>query len=352
MLIKELNKKIDFKHHTIPWRYHVVFWSCYFLFNFIRWGSYFQDYSYSFKSNLVEFFLHIIIGYFNIYYLLPKYIIQKKYFQYTMLFTFAMACLYFIRTGLNYFLVTENIWPEAGDNHEAFTMNHIVAVVLGEIYVVALVTAIKISYDWSTEKSRLDKLQKEHLKTELDLLKSQIQPHFFFNTLNNLYALTLIKSDDASEVIVKLSEIMRYVLYEVNSDLVAIKDEFKYLKNYIDLEKLRHQNIKVSIDCFDDVENIKVPPLLFFTYTENSFKHGGSSDDDFYIKIEFKKVNENTLSFSIENNYIKEDDKKNTSNGIGIINSQRRLDLLYKNNYVLNFNTSDNIYKVYLEIPI
>lgn len=351
MKIKDLGKKIDFKNHTIPWRYHLVFWCCYFIFNFIRWGLYFQDFNYSLKSNLVEFSLHIIIVYFNVYYLLPKYIIRKKYFQYTLLICLAMVLLYFVRTGLNYFLVSKNIWPEAGDGHRAFTINHFIAVILGEFYVLGLVTAIKISYDWSIEKSRLDKLQKEHLKTELDLLKSQIQPHFFFNTLNNLYALTLMKSDDASNVVMKLSEIMRYVLYEVDSDLVPIRNEFEYLNNYIALEKLRHHNLEITTDFFDEDENIKVPPLLFFTYTENSFKHGGATDGIFYIKIVVNKVDENRLSFSIENSYYKED-RKLESNGIGVSNSKRRLDLLYKNNYLLEIDELDNVYKVYIEIPI
>ena len=171
---------------TIPTKYHILFWLSYFTFNVIRWGSYFDDYWYSLKSNLVEFPLHILLVYFNIYFLIPRFILTKKYKSYITLFIFSLFIIYVLRTGLNYFLVTKNIWPEAETPQQAFTFNHIIAVTLGEIYVVALATSIKLAFDWIYERNRFEKLRKIQLRTELNFLKSQIQPHFFFNTLNNL----------------------------------------------------------------------------------------------------------------------------------------------------------------------
>ena len=110
-------------------------------------GSYFDDYWYSLKSDLVEFPLHIIIVYFNLYYLLPKFILTKKHKQYIFSVFISLGALYIIRTGLNYLLVTKDIWPEAESVQKAFTFNHIVAVILGELYVLALVTAIKLTVD-------------------------------------------------------------------------------------------------------------------------------------------------------------------------------------------------------------
>ncbi len=171
-------KKLFSKLH-IPIRFHAIFWVIYFIFNFIRWGSYFNDYWYSLKSNLIEFPLNIVITYFVIYYLIPRFILKKKYIEFFVYFILSLALLYILRTGLIYLLVTKNIWPEAIGVQKAFTFNHIVAVTIGEIYVIALVSAIKLTYEWVQEKGRNDELQKIQLQTELSLLKSQIQPHFF-----------------------------------------------------------------------------------------------------------------------------------------------------------------------------
>jgi len=134
-----IKTKLNEGYKRIPLLYHFIFWISYFSFNVIRWGSYFNDYLYSLKSNIVEFPLHIIIVYFNIYYLIPKFILKKKYFEYFSFLSGSLALLYIIRTELIYFLVTKNIWPESFGNQKAFTFNHIVAVTLGEIYVISLV---------------------------------------------------------------------------------------------------------------------------------------------------------------------------------------------------------------------
>ena len=188
---------ITFKNigYKIPIKYHFIFWITYFSLNIIRWGSYFNDYWYSIKSNLVEFPLHILIVYYNIYYLFPYFILKKKYYKFFVYFILSLTFLYLLRTGLNYLLVSENIWPEADGIQNAFTFNHVVAVILGEIYVIAFASSIKLIFDWIYENNRAESLQAIQLKTELQFLKAQIQPQFFFNTLNNLYALTLEKSN-------------------------------------------------------------------------------------------------------------------------------------------------------------
>ena len=165
---------------SISTKYHILFWVGYFTFNVIRWGSYFDDYWYSLKSNLVEFPLHMLIVYLNIYVLLPQYILQKKYKEYITLLALALTTLYVIRTGLNYILVSENIWPEAESTQQAFTFNHIIAVVLGELYVLALATVIKLTVDWVYERKRFENLQELQLETELEFLKTQIQTAFLF----------------------------------------------------------------------------------------------------------------------------------------------------------------------------
>ena len=337
---------------SIPKRYHIAFWLSYFTFNFIRWGSYFDDYWYSLKSNLVEFPLHIIIVYFHIYFLLPKFVLKGRYKRYVFFSLVTLGVLYVVRTGLNYLLVTENIWPEAGSVQDSFTFNHIVAVVIGELYVIALATAIKLTFDWTYEIQRVKQLQKIQLRTELNFLKSQIQPHFFFNTLNNLYALTLEKSDVAPSVILKLSDIMQYVLYDVKEAQVRLFNEIKYINNYIDLERLRFGDaINSSIDISGEINDINVPPLLFLPFIENCFKHGNKQNNNVEIKIEFKNINNEFLEFNVENTFVGEQNLE-IGQGIGNKNVRRRLELLYNSNFVLSSAVDKNTYKVHLKIPI
>ena len=338
----------------IPIKYHVLFWTGYFTFNVIRWGSYFSDYWYSLKSNLVEFPLHIILVYINVYFLIPKFILTKKYITYITLFLGFLFVLYSVRTGLNYVLVTENIWPEAESQQKAFTFNHIIAVTLGEIYVVALATAIKLTVDWIYERKRNEDLQKIQLKTELNFLKSQIQPHFFFNTLNNLYALTLEKSDVAPEVVLKLSNIMHYVLYEVKEPLIGLLDSIKYIQNYLDLERLRYGDKIIStLEIIGEIEDVKVPPLLFLPFIENSFKHGVRNLEHSKVNITFENIDNKLLNFTVENTI---DEQQNAINagspGIGNQNVRRRLELLFKNNFELKTYIVNGNYCVQLKMPI
>lgn len=274
--------------NKIPLKFHVIFWLSYFLLNFIRWGSYFNDYWYSFKSNLVEFPLHILFAYFTIYYLIPKFVVNKKYLEFLLYFILVLALIYVLRTELTYFLVSKNIWPEAQGSQRAFTFNHVLAVVLGEIYVISLVTAIKLAVDWIVEKRKNDQLQKQQLRAELNFLKSQIQPHFFFNTLNNLYALSVKNSNKTPEVILKLSEIMQYVLYEVKEPKISLIKEVNYIHSYIELEKLRYGNsVKSDLTLKGNLDGIIVPPLIFLPFIENCFKHGAKNNDTIVIKINF-----------------------------------------------------------------
>ena len=347
-------KWVKNRKSLIPVKYHVLFWAGYFTFNVIRWGSYFSDYWYSLKSNLVEFPLHLILVYINIYFLIPKFILTKKYTTYITLFLGFLLVLYCVRTGLNYVLVTENIWPEAESQQKAFTFNHIIAVTLGEIYVVALATAIKLTVDWIYERKRNEDLQKIQLKTELNFLKSQIQPHFFFNTLNNLYALTLEKSDVAPEVVLKLSDIMHYVLYEVKEPLIGLLDSIKYIQNYLDLERLRYGDKIIStLEIIGEIEDVKVPPLLFLPFIENSFKHGVRNLEHSKVNITFENIDNKLLNFTVENTI---DEQQNAINagspGIGNQNVRRRLELLFKNNFELKTYIVNGNYCVQLKMPI
>lgn len=337
---------------SISIKYHVLFWLVYFVFNLLRWGSYFNDYWYSLKSNLVEFPIHIIVVYINIYYLIPKLILPKRYWTYLMALTFMLAAVYLLRTGLNYVLVTKEIWPEAESVARFMQLNHIIAVALGELYVIGFVSAIKLLIDWNIEKQRNEVLVKLQLSTELKYLRTQIQPHFFFNTLNNLYALTLTKSDNAPQLVIKISNMMQYVLYEVNSAKAGLFEEINYINNYIDIMRLRfNESIECETDITGDIEDVEVPPLLFLSFIENCFKHGLKDNDEVKIKMSFEIISKDYLEFILINSFNPESNVTN-KDGIGIVNTKRRLSLLFGSDYILETSIKNDTYNLFLKIPI
>lgn len=194
------------------------------------------------------------------------------------------------------------------------------------------------------------KLKNEQTQAELLHLRSQLNPHFFFNTLNNLYALTIKNSKLAPEVILKLSEMMRYTIYEGEKRNVTIKDEITYLENYIELHKIRYKkSVLIEFNhAFD--KSLTIAPLLFINLLENAFKHGVDSlREDAFIKMNLSNKG-NTIYFSIENNF--KEKKKNQKTGIGQTNLKRRLSLLYPKKHTLEFTQQKNIYKVILKISI
>ena len=329
-----------------------MFWICYFTFNVIRWGSYFDDYAYSIKSNIVEFSIHIVIVYGNIFYLIPRLVLRKRYKTYVGTMIIILALVYVIRTGLNFHFVTTEIYPEAFYPGKFFKFNYVLEVILGELYVITFVTSIKLLVDWFLEKKRNENLAKLQLSTELKFLRTQIQPHFFFNTLNNLYALTLKKSDDAPRLVIKLSDLMQYVLYEVNGSKASLLEEINHINNYIDIEHLRFKDrIESEMDITGNIEDVQVPPLLFLSFIENCFKHGLRENDKIKINISFEVVSGGYLEFRLSNNF-NPNKNQNDKPGIGIANTERRLKLLFGKNFILETKTQDNIYNLFLKIPV
>ena len=204
---------------------------------------------------------------------------------------------------------------------------------------------------WGYEQWRwLKTLQADKGKAEVALLKSQINPHFFFNTLNNLYGLVVEKSDKAPDVILKLSDMMRYTIYEGKEDIVLLKDEINYLENYIELHKIRYQK-KVEILFTHDVEEgLKVAPLLFIILLENAFKHGVEKmREHAFIHLQMQSQG-NQLFFTIENNFDELD--SNHSPGIGLDNLKQRLAYLYPNQHELIIEKKEAIYKAQLNLEL
>lgn len=344
-LIKKIKFNTEFKNHF-------GFWIIFFLINFLRWGSYFDNYPYSFKSNLIEFSLHIPFVYFNLLVLIPRYIVKFEYYKYTLALLGSLAVIYILKTGLTYYMISENIWPEANKMYHPFDINHIVAVTIGEIYVLSIASSVFSTMNWLKERDRNTIMKKNQSKMKLKYLKTQIQPHFFFNTLNNLYALSLESSKKVPDVILKLSRLMEYILYDVKgTKMVDLTKEIDYIQNYIEIEKLRFENVEVAVNIESNIDDIKIPPLLVITLIENAFKHGGPCNSNLRIKINCKVIDNTILEFEILNNFVLSQNAK-TKKGIGLSNTKKRLKLIFQNNFTLEKTVKFNYYIIRLQIPV
>ncbi|HHH52825.1 MAG TPA: hypothetical protein ENK91_04145 [Bacteroidetes bacterium] len=220
------------------------------------------------------------------------------------------------------------------------------------VLMVGFDTGLKASFRLFEIEKEKGEIEKENISNQLNALRNQISPHFFMNTLNNIHALIDINSEEAKHAVIKLSEMMDYMLYESQSDSVALKRELVFIKSYVELMKLRFTDeVDIVLDFPESIPNIQIPPLLSISFIENAFKHGISYKAPSFVHIKFK-VEENQLQCSIRNSdYSKTVESKNS--GIGIKNTKSRLDLLYKDKYQLAINRiKGKSFEVKINIPI
>ncbi len=206
--------------------------------------------------------------------------------------------------------------------------------------------------------SRIEKLQKEteqeKLRSELAFLKSQISPHFFFNTLNNIYSLISINAEDSKKAVLKLSKLMRYLLYDSEQGVPGLSTEIDFMKNYIDLMKLRMSDkVELSVDFPEEFDDVSIPPLLFVPFIENAFKHGISYREKSFITIRLEQAGR-SLRFSCKNSIITPVVKGESreSSGIGLENAAKRLNLLFPSMHELKISKTDKVFEVFVQINI
>lgn len=303
-------------------------------------------------ENLIDIFFYIIIVYVNILYLIPSYLQQKKPLIYLV-----TLILFVVLLSPIHVFASIMLFHNFPDRVELY-LNEKEILTLINLFIAFSSTLYKILMDWLVHQNEKVALQSQNLQSELRFLKSQINPHFFFNTLNNLYALTLKKSDLAPEIVLRLSEMMRYMLYESNVKQVPIEKEINYVKNYLELEKLRQgHRFDIHFNLTGDLRDQKIAPLMFIPFLENSFKHGldnqiknGFVNIDLNLKYnEIDMVIENSKPPSLPPKPDKSDLK---SGGIGLENVKRRLKLLYPNKHNLEITEKPHSFRVSLNIKL
>lgn len=354
----KLNEYLRHKGYDLSYKHHVVFWVAYFIFNVLRWTGLNDDLDGALKTNLIEFPLHIAITYFNLYYLMPKYIYTQKYVRYGFFLALSLLVILLVKYEVTYLILSNGYWPNVViDVLDGLTFKYALETVIGEFYVVSFVTALKITLDWMRENDKIHMLEKEQLTTELKFLRSQVSPHFFFNTLNNIYSLTLEKSDKAPAVILKLSEFMRYLLYSTNKPRQDLKNELDSIQNYIDLERIRFDDsLQIDVAISGELEHKKIAPMLLIPLVENCFKHGANkSIGKVDICIDAKVVDD-FLYFKVSNTLPTKGVSKPEfleNCGIGLSNVKKRLELGYDpKDYALEIFEQEDKYRVNLKLKV
>lgn len=232
-----------------------------------------------------------------------------------------------------------------------FKRMHIYDFILTSIFITGVSLGMRIIEKLSENEKIRKELEREKLQSELVFLKYQVSPHFFFNTLNNIYSLIEIDAKDAQTAVLKLSKMMRYLLYETEPEKALISTEIAFMSNYIDLMRLRLTD-KVALNIsFPQITNdFFIPPLLFIPFIENAFKHGISNREQSFIDISMKIENQN-IDFRVKNSIsgfvFNETEVKS---GIGLENVKKRLKLLFNDKYKLTISNENNIHDVMLQI--
>jgi len=326
---------------------HILFWLFYVLFFGSIYGKYGNDYKWYFFESVCMLPFVMLSTYTTIYVLLPFYLKKRNLFLAVLLLVLLVLV---ITLGERISLRRLNQLPVTFDSLFGVTFLYLM---LETNFMVAIAFAIKIVKKWKVQQEEKFEMEKINLQSELNLLKAQLHPHFLFNTMNNLYALSLEESTKTSEGIAKISELLRSVLYECNDVEIELLKEIKLIENYIDLEKMRYgKRLHIDFEVDGPVDEMKIAPMLLFTFVENCFKHGSSNDPGQpFIKIQISVIENRLLFIAVNSKYKKNNHSVMKSNGgIGLKNVQKRLDIIYRDKFDLNISDIHDKFEVSLSI--
>jgi len=311
----------------------------------------------------VSAIIYGLVFYINYFFLVPRLFLESKKIYYFLSITALIVCLFYVES-----YVTRVIFSEAPIEHQfrelirkfneennlqspPFGQMHLINFVITNILISGFSIGLRISEKFVQQEKQQKELEKVKLTTELALLKNQVSPHFFFNTLNNIYSLIELKSADAQKAVLQLSKLMRYLLYESEQGEVKLSQELEFMNNYVDLMKLRlNSKFDLQVSFPGDSKDIIIPPLLFVPFVENAFKHGISYQDKSFIHISLE-IEQDSLIFKCINSIAQNgDNKENNFSGIGLENIRKRLSLLFPERHELNINTKESVFEVFLKI--
>ena len=314
-----------------------------------------------------------IIFYTNYLILVPKYFFGIPKHKYYLSVVFLLTFLYFVSDGSNKlvfkYIPGRNNTEETNKNmeeganskppkpdehgHPPFREMHLFNYAFTSLFLVFFSVGMRVLERHSQTEKLQKELEKEKLNSELAFLKNQISPHFFFNTLNNIYSLISINAEDSQKAVLQLSKLMRYLLYDSEQGNTKLSNEIDFMNNYIDLMKLRMSSkIQLNVSFPEKYEDINIPPLIFIPFIENAFKHGISYREKSFIDISMTTEKE-SVKFRCANSLVKaREENESGHSGIGLDNVTKRLNLLFPGKHEIKINKSDTEFEVLLQINL
>jgi len=276
----------------------------------------------------------------------------KRYFKPNKLLRFAIAVFLVLIVYIGFELVIDNLAITIFELKDTYKLiQRIVSKLFSNTFIIGVALFINLIENWLRSQKYQKAIERERLESELKMLKFQINPHFLFNTLNNLHTLVYKKSDLAPEVVMKLSSLMRYMLYETEGNSVSLTKELEYLQNFVELQKLRlASNQQVIMTIKGEANGYEIAPLLLVPFIENAFKHGTRASKETQIEI-LVSISDGVLTFNCINDY-QPNVQSQVDSGIGLTNVKKRLELMYNGRYQLEIDTNNSKYNVNLTLSL
>jgi sensor histidine kinase YesM len=329
--------------------FHLAYWVLAWCLTNLMFGyeGLFNPYSLLYSSVLL--LIAAGVSYWIVYFLIPRYLVHDKHGRFLTYLVFTVI------VSLDLELLTTMVFIIFFERFQVMVFFHssreIYSLMTGTYFIVFLSVGIKLVEYWYREQKRKQVAMKEKVETELKLLKSQIHPHFLFNTLNNIYSLAMQKSDRAPDAVLKLSELLDYLIYQGEADEVSLEKEIHFIRNYLELENLRYgDRLEADFQVKGNPEGIRIAPFLLIPLVENSFKHGlsqGRKNQRLTIKLEISGRN---MEFYIENTVPENTGGEKPAGGMGLVNLRKRLELLYGGHYSLETRNEGARYAALLKL--
>lgn len=355
---------ISDKNRAIQIVAHIAAWLCFFSLPYLVFFPRLRDFSMSNHMLTVIVLNNIMLMvfyYLNTLILIPKLLIKEKWFLYILSLIGCLLFFLYVPRTLAMFIYPPEIPLNVTENTRGLNRGSRIGRIRRRPYadffntvlfllVITFGACIEVVRRWlQTEQTRKE-TEHERINTELSFLKSQVNPHFFFNTLNNIYSLAIVKSDKTAHAVLKLSAIMRYILTETERNLVPLENEVAFIHNYIELQQVRlTDKVQVNFNIEGNTAPLLVAPLIFIPFVENAFKYGVSTKEQSSIEINLKVI-DHTIYFYAKNYIVHSENNMMENTGIGINNVKRRLELLYPEKSRLTHITKNGYYIVNLEI--
>lgn len=338
--------------------YHALYWLFNVLFFTVIWWSRndFKHFFLFFQENAAYLPAGMIFTYFSVYYLIPRFFFRNKIIVYIILQLLVLLFYPVVSNLVSAYFISPVLLGMEAKFLFYYGYLSIILILVFDIFPLAGVIVLNRFKNDSVARQRaeLEKTATElKLKeAELKLLKAQIHPHFLFNTLNNIYSLSLEKSDKTSDLLIRLADLLSYIIYDCNTEKVSLSKEIEFIKSFIELQKIRYYNCDITMKIDIEANTLQIAPMILHTFVDNAFKHGADKDaKDPWIKISITSKT-GFLFFSILNSTRNDDPESDKIAGIGISNAVKRLELIYPERHDLVINNTGNKYSVFLKLEL